>query len=73
MSQNTENKQTESKEKKQLSILETIAVYSGVGDMSERKITEEQRKKEIAFMEEQRKKAIASSEERRKKDYGEEK
>ncbi len=60
-------------EKKPLSITETIAVYSGVGDMSERKITEEQRKKEIAFMEEQRKKAIASSEERRKKDYGEKK
>ena len=43
-------------EKKPLSIAETIAVYSGVGDMSERKITEEQRKKEIAFFEEQRKK-----------------
>ena len=62
MSQNAENKQTESKEKKQLSILETIAVYSGARDMSERKITEEQRKKEIAFFEEQR-----------KKDYGEKK
>ena len=73
MSQNTENKQTESKEKKQLSILETIAVYSGARDMSERKITEEQRKKEIAFMEEQRKKALASSEERRKKGYKKEK
>ena len=73
MSQNTENKQTEATEKKQLSILETIAVYSGARDMSERKITEEQRKKEIAFFEEQRRKALASSEERRKKGYGEEK
>ena len=60
-------------EKKPLSIAETIAVYSGVEDMSERKITEEQRKKEIAFMEEQRKKAIAFLEKKKKKDYGEKK
>ena len=60
-------------EKNPLSITETIAEYSGTGNMSERKITEEQRKKEIAFMEEQRKKAIASSEERRKKGYKKEK
>lgn len=73
MSQNTENKQTESKEKKQLSILETIDVYAGGEDLPDIEMTEEEKKKVIAFMEEQRKKAIASSEERRKKDYGEEK
>lgn len=56
MSQNTENKQTESKEKKQLSILETIEAYAGGEKFPKRKITEEQREKEIAFFEEQRKK-----------------
>ena len=73
MSQNTENKQTESKEKKQLSILETIDVYAGGEDLPDIEMTEEEKKKVIAFFEEQRRKALASSEERRKKDYGEEK
>ena len=73
MSQNTENKQTESKEKKQLSILETIDVYAGGEDLPDIEMTEEEKKKVIAFFEEQRRKAIASSEERRKKGYKKEK
>ena len=40
MSQNTENKQTESKEKKQLSILETIDVYAGGEDLPDIEMTE---------------------------------
>ena len=60
-------------EKKPLSIAETIEAYPGGEKFPKRKITEEQRKKEIAFMEEQRRKAIASLEEQRKKDYGEKK
>ena len=56
MSQNTENQQTESKEKKQLSILEMIEAYARGEKFPKRKITEEQREKEIAFFEEQRKK-----------------
>ena len=62
MSQNTENKQTESKEKKQLSILETIEAYAGGEKFPKRKITEEQEKEWTTFLEEQR-----------KKDYGEKK
>ena len=54
MSQNTESKQTESKEKKQLSILETIAAYEGMEEMPEIKITEEQKKELIAFFKEHR-------------------
>ncbi len=73
MSQNTENKQTESKEKKQLSILETIDVYAGGEDLPDIEMTEEEKKKVIAFFEEQRRKALASSEERRKKGYKKEK
>ena len=60
-------------EKKPLSIAETIEAYAGGEKFPKRKITEEQRKKEIAFFEEQRRKALASSEERRKKGYKKEK
>lgn len=73
MSHNTENKQTESKEKKQLSILETIEAYAGGEDLPDIEMTEEEKKKVIAFFEEQRRKALASSEERRKKGYKKEK
>ena len=43
-------------EKKPLSIAETIDAYAGGEKFPKRKITEEQREKEIAFFEEQRKK-----------------
>ena len=43
-------------EKNPLSIAETIEAYAGGEKFPKRKITEEQRKKEIAFFEEQRKK-----------------